>query len=152
MEYSHSGIYRSSCLQVVFKIDVLKNFTIFTEKQLCQSLFLIKLQAWRPTNLSKRDSYTGVFLWILQNFKNSIFNRTPLMAATGFITKFPELWRKSFLSIAFLRNFLEIISVLATVFLKITPLQVFHSFCLSLNMSEPYLEPSQTSRWSLLQK
>ena len=31
-------------------------------------------------------------------------------------------------------------------------LQVFHSFCLSLNMSEVYLEPSQTSRWKLLQK
>ena len=31
-------------------------------------------------------------------------------------------------------------------------LQVFHSFCLSLNMSEVYLEPSQTSRWKLLRK
>ena len=46
----------------------------------------------------------------------------------------------------FLRNYL------AAAFLKITPLQVFHSFCLSLNMSEMYLEPSQTSRWSLLRK
>ena len=34
--------------------------------------------------------------------------------------------------------------VLAATFLKITPLQVFGSFCLSLNMSETYLEPSQT--------
>ena len=49
----------------------------------------------------------------------------------------------------FLRNYFL---ALAAVFLKITPVQVFHSFCLSLNMSEAYLELSQTSRWSLLQK
>ena len=49
----------------------------------------------------------------------------------------------------FLRNYSL---ALAAVFLKITPLQVSHSFCLSLNMSEAYLELSQTSRWSLLQK
>ena len=58
MEYSHSGIYRSSCLQVVFKIDVLKNFTIFTEKQLCQSLFLIKLQIYQ---IYQRETPTQVF-------------------------------------------------------------------------------------------
>ena len=33
---------------------------------LTESLFLIKLQAFRP--LWKRDSSTGVFLWILRNF------------------------------------------------------------------------------------
>ena len=57
-QYSHSIIYRSSYLQVFFKIGVLKNFPIFTEKHMCQSLFLIKLQVSRPTILSKRDSYT----------------------------------------------------------------------------------------------
>ena len=50
-EYSHSLIYRSSCLRVFLKTGVLKNFTIFTEKHQCLSLFLIK-----------RDSYTGVSL------------------------------------------------------------------------------------------
>ena len=34
---------RSSRLQMFFKIGVLKNFAIFTEKHLCWSLFLIKL-------------------------------------------------------------------------------------------------------------
>ena len=49
-----------------FKIGVLKNFAIFKGKHLSWSLFLIKLQAFTPATLFKRDSYTGVFLWILR--------------------------------------------------------------------------------------
>ena len=41
------------------KKSVLKNFAIFTGKHQCWSIFLILL---------KRDSNTGVFLWILRNF------------------------------------------------------------------------------------
>ena len=41
-----------------FKIGVLR-FTIFTGKHLCWGLFLINLQALRPTNLFKRDFLTG---------------------------------------------------------------------------------------------
>ena len=52
----------------VFQSRFLKNFTIFTEKRLCRSLSFIKFQVWRPTTLTKSDSYTGAFLWILQNF------------------------------------------------------------------------------------
>ena len=51
-KYSEAGVRRRS-----FKIGVLQNYAIFTGKQLCWSLFLIK-------NLIK----TGVFLWILGNF------------------------------------------------------------------------------------
>ena len=40
---------------------VLKNLVNFTGKHLCDSLFLIQLQAW-PAYLSKRDSNKGVFL------------------------------------------------------------------------------------------
>ena len=36
-----------------FKIDVLKNFAIFTGKHLCWSLFKIKLQAWRQETAKK---------------------------------------------------------------------------------------------------
>ena len=36
---------RSSCIQVFCKKSVLKNFSIFTRKNLCRSLFLIKMQA-----------------------------------------------------------------------------------------------------------
>ena len=46
-----------------------KDFTIFTGKLLCWSLFLIKLQALRLTALLKRKFNTGVFLWILWNFQ-----------------------------------------------------------------------------------
>ena len=58
---------RSSCSQIFIKISVLKNFAIFTGKHLCWSLFLRKLQVLKPASLLKRDSNTGVFLWILRN-------------------------------------------------------------------------------------
>ena len=60
--------FRSSHLQMFFKIDDLKHFAIISENHLCWSPFLIKLQAFRPATLLKRDSNTGVFLWILQKF------------------------------------------------------------------------------------
>ena len=42
-------------LEVFFKKVVLKNFSNFTAKHLCWSLFLIKLQNLRPATLLKRD-------------------------------------------------------------------------------------------------
>ena len=53
---------------VFYKKVVPKNFSIFTRTYLCLSFFLIKLLNFRSANLLKRDSNTGVFLWILQNF------------------------------------------------------------------------------------
>ena len=46
---------KSSRWQMLFKIGVLKNFAIFMEKDLCWSLLLIKLQAFRcfPVNIAK---------------------------------------------------------------------------------------------------
>ena len=44
------------------KIGVPKNFVNFTGKHLCWSLFLIRLQALKPTTLLKGDSNAGVFL------------------------------------------------------------------------------------------
>ena len=66
-------VYRCSYKQklppeVFFKKAVLKNFATFIEKQLCWSLFLIKLQTFRPATLLKSDSNTGVFLRILWNY------------------------------------------------------------------------------------
>ena len=49
-------IVRSSRSQMFLKIGVFKNFTIFTGKQLCWSLFLIKLLGFRPATSFKRDS------------------------------------------------------------------------------------------------
>ena len=51
--------HRSSHLHIFSKIGILKNVTNFTQKHLCWSCFLIKLQ----------DKFnTHVFLWNLQNF------------------------------------------------------------------------------------
>ena len=62
-----SPIFRSSHQRCSIKA-VPKNLAIFTtRKHLWWSLFLIKLQTLRPGTLLKRDSNTGVFLWILQN-------------------------------------------------------------------------------------
>ena len=47
---------------------VLKNFAIFTGKQLCWSLCLIKLQTFKLAALFIRDSITGAFLCILRIF------------------------------------------------------------------------------------
>ena len=46
---------RSSRSQMFFRIGVLKKFAMFTEKHLCWSLFLIKLQDFRcfPVNIAK---------------------------------------------------------------------------------------------------
>ena len=45
------------------------------QENTCWSLFLIKLQAWRPATLLKRDSSTGFLLLILRNFKETLFSQ-----------------------------------------------------------------------------
>ena len=58
-----SFTFRSSCSQIIFKIDrCLKRFAIFTGKHLCQSLFLITLHAFRHATVFKKVSSAGVFL------------------------------------------------------------------------------------------
>ena len=44
-------------LHMFFETGVLKNFSNFTGKCLCWSLFLIKLQAWMFATLLKRDHH-----------------------------------------------------------------------------------------------
>ena len=55
-------------LCATIKLGVLQNFAIHTGKQLRWSLFLVKLLAFSPATLLKRDSSTEVFLWISVNF------------------------------------------------------------------------------------
>ena len=50
--------------EVFYKKAALKNFAILTGKHLCCSLFLIKLQAFWPATLLKRDSNTGAFAFL----------------------------------------------------------------------------------------
>ena len=58
------------------ELGVFKHFANCTRKNLCWSLFLIKLQPWRPDTFSKRDSNAGVFLWNCKIFRKSFFHRT----------------------------------------------------------------------------
>ena len=56
-----------------FEIGVLKNFLIFTENDPCWSLFLIKLHAFKPATLLKRDSNIYIFCEICEIFENAYF-------------------------------------------------------------------------------
>ena len=63
-------ISRSSRPEVFCKkavLTVLRNFTKFTGKLLCQSLFVNKVAGLRPATLLTKILGTGVFLWILRN-------------------------------------------------------------------------------------
>ena len=85
---SLQNIYKNTCafiflwwnekqpLELFHKKVALKYFAIFTGKHPCWSLFLIKVQAFRPD--SKRDSNKRdfIFLWILRNFEEHLFWRT----------------------------------------------------------------------------
>ena len=66
---------RSSRSDVFCKKGVLRSFSKFKGKHLCQRLFLNKVRGL--------GSGTGVFLWILQNVSGHLFfNRTPPMIAS----------------------------------------------------------------------
>ena len=65
------------------KKAVLKNFL---RKHLCWSLFFIKMQTYRPANLLKRHSNTGVFLTVI--FKNSYFEEEPFPTWTNNILNY----------------------------------------------------------------
>ena len=76
---------RSNHLQMFFKTSILKNFAIFTGKQLCWSLFLI---SWRPwlthlTPMFTSDVFRGIDMehwakmgsWKLEMKKNSFIKQ-----------------------------------------------------------------------------
>ena len=86
--YFINHLRRSSSLQIFSKIGVLKNFAIFTRKHLFCSLFLIKLQPFRPATLFKKDFNTSVFLWILRFFLRTAAYKTPLTGASDNIKMF----------------------------------------------------------------
>ena len=65
-----------------FKIDVLKNFTNFTEKCLYWGINLVKLQAWyAATLLKKRLQHRCFPVKFAEFLRTSFFYRTPLVAA-----------------------------------------------------------------------
>ena len=71
----HSFIYqkRSYSTEVFYKKYVLKNFPKFTGKHLCPRLVFDKVAGLSPATWLKKDSSTGVFLWILWNFQEQLF-------------------------------------------------------------------------------
>ena len=79
-----------------FKISVLKYFAIFTGKHLHWSLFLVRLQSWRPATLFKRDSNTGVSLWILRSVQEYLFRGAPPVATFAVLKNSPgkRQWRR----------------------------------------------------------
>ena len=80
-KHSQIAIIRSSPSQMFFKINVLRNFTIFTGNHLCLSLFLIKLQTSRSDTgaflLIQRNCYKQLFIehlrWLLLHNQDSVF-------------------------------------------------------------------------------
>ena len=82
-------VYMKCFMMVKIKLfeDGLQNrgsskFRKFHRKYLCWSLFLIKLQAFRPVTLFKKDSNTSVLLWIWEILKKTFFYWTPLVATS----------------------------------------------------------------------
>ena len=84
--------YTYSYLHIFYKIHNLKNLKKLTEKHLCWSHSLIKLQVSRPETRLKRDSCTRIFLWILRNFsKNLIPSEWLLLLIFAFQPRFYSL-------------------------------------------------------------
>ena len=75
-KYYHSH-NRSSYQKCSIKKGILRSFTKFSKKHLYQSLFINKFQIYW-----KRNSDTVFFLWILWNFWEQLFYKTPLVAAS----------------------------------------------------------------------
>ena len=74
LRYESTCFFIESSRQEVFcEKDVLRNFTKFTGKHLCQCLFFNKVAIRRPATFLKRDSGTGVFLWIWWNLQEHLF-------------------------------------------------------------------------------
>ena len=69
--------FKNSRSRMIFKIGVINYFAIFTEKDLCWSLFLIKSQALRPATLLKKRFQQMFSYEYCQIFKDSFFCRTP---------------------------------------------------------------------------
>ena len=75
--------YRSSRREVLCKKGVLRNFTKFTGKHLCQSLFFNKV-AGQACNFIKKETLAQVFSCEFCGIsKNTFLRRTPPVVASG---------------------------------------------------------------------
>ena len=63
----------------------------YSQENTCVGVsFSIKLQTWRPATLLKRDSSTGVFLWIFRIFQEHLFWKISTSGYFCKITYFEE--------------------------------------------------------------
>ena len=65
--------FRSSCLQIFYKIGVLENLAKFTRTYLCWGHFLTKLLVSRTETSLKRDSSTGFFCGFGKKILKTLF-------------------------------------------------------------------------------
>ena len=91
---------RSSCPEVVCKKGALESFAKFTENA-CARVFFNEVADWALQLYQKRDTGTGVFLWILRNLKwhhfiEHIFYNTSgqllLFSALDFLNQYKLRW------------------------------------------------------------
>ena len=82
--------------QVFSEKVVLKNFTNFIEKHLCWSLFLIKLQAFRPTTVLKKTPMQVLSCEICGIFKNTYFEEYLRTTASKDIETLRKICRNPF--------------------------------------------------------
>ena len=73
MLFIHVGKRLNSRSQMFFKTGILKDFAIFTGKQLCWSLFLIKLKDWRLAFSSKKTLQHRCFPMNIARFLKKAF-------------------------------------------------------------------------------
>ena len=74
--------YRGSLPEGFCKKGVLENFTKFTGKHLCQSLFLSKVAGWALQLYQKKTPAQVLFCEFCKHFKNTFLYRTPSVAAS----------------------------------------------------------------------
>ena len=78
-----AGRYRSSRPEVFSKKGVLRYFTKFTGKHLCQSVFFNKVAGLRPATLLKKTLAQVFSCEFSEISKNNFSYRTPPVAASG---------------------------------------------------------------------
>ena len=91
------SIFRSSHPSCFMKKGVLGNFTKFTGKHLCQSLFFNKVAGLQL--YWKIDSGTGVLLWILWNFQEHLLTEHIRVTASIFSSSMIHLLKKVIIGI-----------------------------------------------------
>ena len=83
--------YGSSCPEVFCKKGIFENFTKFTGKHLCQSLFFNEVAG---LNFIKKEALAQVFSCVFcEIFKNTFFYRTPPVDASRIIN-FQNVWSR----------------------------------------------------------